>query len=164
MDRNLLKGEIDMGVYIEDFKAVADYVLEYDEVKKVVPEEIKEFEEKVDAVLVAIRLMGYEDISLMSIFEYMCNEEENSDIERDLSKDDFNAVEEMLKELFDVIGVVEDKFEEKTKISIYNSFSKTEEKVYFEMRMDDVVELTPQAKALKESGVKFEFQSWVDEW
>jgi len=153
-----------MGVYIEDFKAVADYVLEYDEVKKVVPEEIKEFEEKVDAVLVAIRLMGYEDISLMSIFEYMCNEEENSDIERDLSKDDFNAVEEMLKELFDVIGVVEDKFEEKTKISIYNSFSKTEEKVYFEMRMDDVVELTPQAKALKESGVKFEFQSWVDEW
>ena len=152
-----------MGSYIDNYKAVADYILTYDEFKKVVPEEMALFEEKANELLVFLKLQGYE-YDMSDVLEYLIDEEESSEIEMNIDGIDGEIAKQKIEEMFDLMGKAEEKFQEKTKISIYLEYSKVSEEFYFEMRMDDVVQLTPQAKELQDSGIKFGFQSWVDEW
>jgi hypothetical protein len=151
-------------MYAEGYRAVSDYVLMYDELKKVVPNEVNIFEEKVDEILVALKMMGYSNLKMKNILEYMATEEEQSDLESEVDEDDFEVIEERLSELFDKIEDVEKKFAELTGINISKSYSKVDGYFYYEMEFSDVVRLTPQAEKLKSSGISFGLQTWVDEW
>ena len=155
-----------MGRYVEDYKAVADYILTYEEFKKVVPEEVSLFEEKASDVLVFLKLQEF-NFEMNDVFDYLTNEDECSQIElhmNDCEKELSKVVVDKMLECVDLMDKARDKFEEKTSIKVFSAFSKANEIFYFEMLMDNVVQLTPQAQALKDSGVDFSFDYWVDEY
>jgi hypothetical protein len=152
-----------MGSYVEDYKTVAGYFLKIEQVKKVVPESYKIFEEKAEELLVALKMMNYH-FKLNDVLEYITVEENESEIEAFLSQSELNAIEPMLSKVTDYINDTESEFTKKTGITLYKEYSKVDEKFYFEMRMEDVVVLSPNATKLKDSGVNFGFQNWVDNY
>jgi hypothetical protein len=149
---------------VDDCKMVVDYVIEYEEVKKVATEQMKQFEEKIDEFLVLFKMWGYNSLKATDIFEYMCCEEGTyNNIEHTIDFDDFVKIELKFGELFDCVREVEQEFECQTGISIYHSYVKVEKYFYFAMKMQDVVQFKPQAQKLKDSGIDFKFQTWLDQ-
>jgi hypothetical protein len=149
---------------VDDCKMITDYVIEYEEVKKVATEQMKQFEEKIDEFLVLFKMWGYNSLKATDIFEYMCCEIGTyNNIEHTISFDNLSSVELKLGELFDCVREVEQEFERQTGISIYRSYVKVEKYFYYAMKREDVVQLTPKAQKLKDSGIEFKFQEWLDE-
>ena len=149
---------------VDDCKMITDYVIEYEEVKKVATEQMKQFEEKIDEFLVLFKMWGYNSLKVTDIFEYMCCEIGTyNNIEHTISFDNLSSVELKLGELFDCVREVEQEFERQTGISIYRSYVKVEKYFYYAMKREDVVQLTPKAQKLKDSGIEFKFQEWLDE-
>ncbi len=143
--------------------SVAGYFLSWEEVKKVVPIEVEEFENKATEFRVALKLEGYH-FDLRDILQFISEEigYERSEIEREVDNlKDYEVIYKLLGGLLNKIKIA---FYEKTQIKIYSFWSKDHASFYFEMGADDVVVLSPKADKLKQEGIKFGFQKWVDEW
>lgn len=148
---------------VDDCKMIADYVIEYGEVKRVLPYRCQILEEKVDGVLVFLKMLGYKAFNLNHVFEYMCVEKWYSEIEETLEMEHLELIEPKLREIIRCVNKIEVEFQKQTGISIYRSYVKVEKHFYFEMKREDVVQLTPQAQKLKDSGIQFDFQQFLDE-
>ena len=157
-----------------NYKYDADYVysgflIPFDEIKKVVPNEVKMFEEKAESVLVYLRLT-YPDknFTMKDIFE-MCSRDDKECcriydelIERKGLKD----IEKQLDEVYRCLLVNGDSvfsaFRKETNVAFDIGFDYENGDTYFSLCEKDVIELTPQAKSLKEKGIDFKFKVWTE--
>jgi hypothetical protein len=147
----------------DNYASVADYVMMYDEAKKVVPNETNSFEDKANEILTFLKLRDYE-FNLEHLLEYLTAEQDESDLECEIEREDYEVLRDKLKDLGAKLNVITDAFKKVSNIDLYPCFSKTDGHFYFAMRYDDVVVLTPSALKLRGIGVNFGFQHWVEDY
>lgn len=147
----------------DNYASVADYVMMYGEAKKVVPNEAQNFEDKANEILTFLKLREY-SFNLEHLLEYVGSEQDESELEREIEREDYEALRDKLRELGPAINAITDAFKKVSNIDLYPCYSKTDGHFYFAMRYDDVVVLTPSALKLKSIGVNFGFQHWVEDY
>jgi hypothetical protein len=152
---------------MSDFVYTA-YVIEYDEIKKVVPNEASLFEERADKVLVFLKL-AYPDkkFTMNDIFDYCAKDDiDGCRIYKIIDNEDFHAIEEDLQEVYGLLwgndNSVIRMFAKTTNVELGMDYNYKENKAYFYLHETDLIQLTPSGQALKEKGVRFEFEKWEE--
>jgi hypothetical protein len=143
--------------------SVAGYFIDWKEVKKVAPIEVEEFENKAEEFKVVLKMVGYH-FDLKDVLEFFMLESGYDKGEIESEVEDIEDYKVIYKPLDNLMVKIQDAFYNKAGIKIYPLWSKDHESFYFEMGNDDVVVLSPKAEKLKQEGIKFGFQQWVDEW
>ena len=152
---------------VENMVVYAQYLIKVEDLEKVVPMEFGQFKEKAEEVLVAIKLQENvnDSFSMQDIFEYCTRDDiEGCSIYNNLESDLFTLLEDRLQETYDLLLLMFVAFKEKTGVSVFSEMNYETDKPYFYLSKDDVVELTPQAKALEQMGIPIELELWEEKW
>jgi hypothetical protein len=145
------------------------YLTSYDDIKKALPIETRKFEERAEDLLVFLTLSYPECVFTMAdIFEMCARDDlESCNIyNQALDKQIFEVLEGKAKEIYNLLcgqeNSVMSEFKKQFDVRLGIDFNYEEEKAYFYFYEDDVVELTPSARKLRERGIGFEFTKWTE--
>ena len=144
------------------------YIIPFEEVRKVVPDEVRVFEEKAEKILVFLKLT-YTDygFTMEDIFEFCTRDDiEGCRIYNILDNGDFHSLDGELDDIYSSLCLSENSvfgaFKKKTNIGLGAEYNYKEEQPYFYLHEDDLIQLTPSGKALRDNGVSFEFANWSE--
>lgn len=146
------------------------YIIPFEEIKKVVPNEVIAFEEKSEEALVFLRLSYTQyGFNIDDIFEYCVRDDiEGCRIYSVLNGEDFNVVCDFLEVIYSLLVSGEDSvlgaFKRETNIGLGVDYNYDTEKPYFYLIQDDLIQLTPSGHMLKNKGVMFDFKKWVESY
>jgi hypothetical protein len=142
-------------------EAAAEYLTSWEDICKVASQEkVQAFDESFEIFKVAYRLIQGDEIHLIDYFVHHLDVH-YSDLE-------VSDLEEQIKKLDDLLYEVILEFRETTGVYVGIELNYTairndnyEDSVMFVLNWDDIVDLTPKAKRLKEMGVGFQFEAWA---
>jgi hypothetical protein len=152
---------------MNDVSVFAEYVIEFEDLEKVVPNETKAFFEKAEEVLLIIKMTSDEDYNfkMRDMYEYCGRDDiEGSNIYNLLDANTWDLVEDKLSEVYNLLTDVFHAFEKQTGVGVNIEMNYETDKHYFYLVKDDVVQLTPQAKKLEQMGIKLELEQWSESW
>lgn len=150
---------------MNDVSVYAEYLIELQDLEKIVPQKMQLFKDKAEEVLVIIKLTDNEGskFTMKEIFEYCARDDiEGAMIYNLLDDETWDLVEDKLSEMYNALTYVFRAFKEKTGVGVNIEMNYETDEHYFYLVQDDVVELTPQAKKLQEMGIKIELERWTE--
>ena len=141
-----------------------DYIIDYEDLGKVVPTEFKEFKDAIYGIKTYFKLQdedGYYDdvITVQNIVNHL---HKRSDVLYDeLSDEDLDVVNQVKKPYKNLMKA----FVDKTKLTMSLFYSEAQNNVFVEFNRYQVDNEPSKVEYLKSLGVNFRFAEWVeDEW
>ncbi len=142
-----------------------DYIIDYEDLAKVIPTEFKEFNDSIDGIKTYFKLQDEDGdydytISLQNIIN---NLKGTSDILYDeLSEEDVEIVDEKIKSAYKKLMKA---FVDKTKLKMSLFYSEAQDCAFVEFSRYQIENEPSKVEELKSLGVNFRFAEWVeDEW
>lgn len=142
---------------------VSTYLMMFDDLEKVVPNEFKGFKEKAEQCLVILRLKGY-GVDFKDVILYVQNAEGRL-------YDDFVDEDEDVRDEIDEIFVqtisrsfvdLQNTFEEKTNLDMFVNWSEEKKWLYIDFPEHTMMVLSPESKQLRDLDVGFIYDEFVD--
>lgn len=152
---------------MSELSIYAEYVVDVQDIERVVPKEIQLFKDKAEEVLLIIKLASEcsYNVTINDLYDYCARDDIGGNmIYNALDDETWDLVEDKLSETYNALTYVFRAFKDITGVGLNIEMNYQTDKPYFYLIKDDVVELTPQAIKLRDAGVVLELQTWVEEW
>ena len=141
-----------------DMDIFSGYMMNYNSLHDVVPNEFKALEESVGEVMTYLKLREIE-VNKHDLIIYMQDVRTKYRID-ELDDEDFEVLELKLKQPFNDLCKA---FSDKTELSIWFYYSGTYNEMYVRFNNEEVVEFTPKAKTLQQMTSGFYYDEWIEE-
>jgi hypothetical protein len=143
------------------------YIISWENIKKVVPDEVDVFEKNFEDLLVYLRLTHNKVFSFENILEYCAVDNlEDSLIYQHLGTKEHLLLEDRLQSMY-VLMCYADKsilssFKNKTDVELNIGYNNEGRITYFFLNQDDIITFTPKATELKNKGIDFSLHIWTE--
>jgi hypothetical protein len=147
-----------MKMMSDEFSIVSGYMMNYNRLKDVVPNEVRVVEESLDDVMMYLKLQEHE----IKRYELILYVQDNNNWYRidELDEEDLKFVKDKVERPFNDLRKA---FLDKTELNIWLYYSGTYDELYVTFNDEQVVELTPRAKALQKMTSGFYYDEWIEE-
>ncbi len=142
----------------DEFSIVSGYMMNYNRLKDVVPNEVRVVEESLDDVMMYLKLQEHE----VKRYELILYVQDNNNWYRidELDEEDLKFVKDKVER---PLNDLRKAFLDKTELNIWLYYSGTYGELYVTFNDEQVVELTPRAKALQKMTSGFYYDEWIEE-
>jgi hypothetical protein len=145
--------------------AYAEYVLSFEDFAKVMGDDLKEFHDRAEEIMLVIKLAhdSARSFNMVDFYHHCCMEDTyDSSVFQLLDDDLYDLIKEKLDKLKNLFQIAMIRFERKTGIKVFSEIDYAEDQPYLYMNKKDMMELSPKAKAIQALGVHVELSVWTE--